>query len=344
MIDPSKNAKETYAQTMNLETNLSELAVSFFEGKKSLELMPYIYSDDPKGKYPVKGSENWVNLIDYESYYLYRQEIDLIEKYAQNIVKIIDKFTTGKPNIVDYGPGNGLKKMLPILNEFSKTSKDINSYIPVDLSKSFLDEAAAMAKGISPKITIKGVQSDLYSCGPYIKQYDNTATFFFGSTLGNTPEKFGSRKWPNTISKLKKLKNTLKKDAPLFIGYDKNQDEKTLMKAYDNDALHNHVLYLLHRIKWDTDSEGVNPKAYDCFVEWVPKDHRVSYYAVAKEKQEIIMGGDKIVVRKDQKLHIGNSYKYTTDLFDRMAKEAGFKTVDCIEEKNNHMAIHVLKS
>lgn len=340
-----KKTEHSYLEKQKIEEEFSDLAIRFFHGEEFLPLMPYIYSDDPTGNYPIKGSEAWNNLINnQEDYYIYNGEVSLIEKHADDFVQVIKSIGTRRPNILDLGPGSGLKKTLPILESFSDFYKNIGSYIPVDLSKTFLEETEFLAKQAFPKIIINGVQSDLYSCGAHIKDYRDIVAVSFGLTLGNVPECHGSEPWTNTISKLKDLRTLLGKNGTLIIGYDANQDKKSLMKAYNNKELHEHVLYLLHRVKWDTISHGVNPEVYDCHVEWVPEDHRVSYYAVPRESQLVTINGNTIYVPKGKKLHIGNSYKYPVELFEKMVLKAGFVPTTYFQDESKSMTIHILQS
>lgn len=319
--------------------NFFNLAKRFLNQEKSLPILMYVYADPPEHiDYPIKGSDMWNNIINEKSYYLYKNEIALINECAPEI----RNYTPKNPIFVDLGPGSiksVKQKTLPVLNAFD----NVKSYIPIDVSDTFLQEARNLIHQEYPLTKVTPIKADFYNYISSFSYYDDVIVYFPGSTIGNIAEEYDATTPINTIKHLKKLKNIVGHSGTLIIGHDANQDVESLMKAYDNKALHNIVLYLLHRMNWDLPIKGLNIDNFECIVKWHPEKYRISYYAKAKNKATVYLDDEKIIIPKGAELHIGNSYKYPVDVFKKIAQAAGFTPIKCFQDDEKKMAIHILK-
>lgn len=333
-ITQDKSKKKGYNR------HFCDLAKRFFNQEKSLPILTYIYGDPPSDlNYPIKGSDMWNNVTKEKNYYMYDNEVKLINTYASEIKKYIPK----NPIFIDLGPGS-LKsvqeKTLPLLNTF----ENIKSYVPIDVSDTALKEAKELVKELHPSTRVNPIKADFYNYRSSFSYYDDLVAYCAGSTICNIPEKYDATTPVNTIKHLKKLRDVTGNTGTLVISHDANQDPESLFKAYDNEALHGAFLYLLHRMKWDLPIEGLDVDNFDCIIKWSPKNYRLSYYAKTKERAVIKLDGEKFNLSKGTELHIGNSYKYPVDVFKKIARSAGFVPVKHFIDNEKKMAIHVLKS
>lgn len=326
------------------DTNFKQKIRRFLMGETSVDLMPYIYSDDPNGMYQKKGSEMWNKLITEEpNYYLYKNEADLIADKGSEISKMIFKENFEKPVIVDLGPGSEgsvRKKSIPFLDAFHKTYRGIACHMPIEISTSFLKKTEELVRQRFPFTHIRGLEENFYDLQTPLEKHNNRISLFPGATIGNNPEEFGKPSWTKTIRSLKNLKQVVGKNGFLVIGYDANNDEDSLMKAYDNPHLHNHVMYLLDRICWEFPELGLQRNQFECSVEWVADEHRISYYAVAQSDMIV----DGIAIPEGKKLHIGSSFKYPVAVFENIARQAGYEPIDYVTDDQERMVLHILKA
>ncbi len=69
-------------------------------------------------------------------YYLYQEETQLINDVASKITA----YVPAESNLIEFGPGTDIafkKKTLPFLKEI----KQLNSYIPIDLCETYLEQS-----------------------------------------------------------------------------------------------------------------------------------------------------------------------------------------------------------
>lgn len=306
-----------------------------FLHKKEGNVGPYLYSEPiPQIENDLVCGEQFYKKLVYEipDYYLYYDEVNLIEKVAGKIAKYVSSDST----VIEFGPGTEKafrNKTLPFLKEI----KQLNKYVAVDLCDSYLKISQSIITETFPETIVETIQNDfLKYCDLIVKKFSNPKIFFKGSTIANLSK-------AECILFLKRISQALGLNGILIIGCDTNQDPESLKLAYDNETVENFILNLFYRIARDCPVEGFNPTAFNYRFEWQEQEHCVKHNAVATESQVFKFQNNTIKIKKNDAFHIVSSYKYPLSVLERMATTTGFDMVDYFIDDNQRMAIYVLK-
>ncbi len=131
---------------------------SLFLNQQKENLAPYLYSTpspDIEGD-PANGEGCYQELISQNlGYYLYKEEIELINNKASQIAAYVPPGS----NIIEFSPGTDIafkNKNLPFLKEI----KQLNSYIPIDLCQTYLDQSEEILSRELPEISVEKINTD----------------------------------------------------------------------------------------------------------------------------------------------------------------------------------------
>lgn len=313
-------------------------ASSFIANAKSLflhleeeNLAPYIYSTpDPSIENdPARGEEYYQILIEDKDYYLYKEEIRLINTVASQIAAYVPQGA----NIIEFGPGTKMafvNKSLP----FIKAVKQLKSYVPVDLCKTYLVNTEEVLKQELPEIAVKPLQDNFIENTDLVKIFERSVVWFKGSTITNLSTS-------DCIDFLTKISQALQPEGLLIVGVDANQNESSLKKAY-SDKMADLTLSTLYWIDRDLPVTNFNPAAFKYQPEWVPENYCFQHNVVSTSEQEFVFDGANISIEEGEKFHLLSSYKYPVEYFQSLAKKAGLEPLDCFIDEGKRMVIHVL--
>ena len=132
-------------------------------------------------------------------------------------------------------------------------------------------------------------------------------------------------------------------DGRLIVGLDAYQDEDSLSRAYDTQAVSDFILNIFHRIHRDLALELFDPDAFTYKFEWVPSDYCVKHKAISTKNQLFKLDNTPIILDEGEEFHIMSSFKYPYEFFQSMAIQAGLVPLDYFIDNRQRMAIHVFK-
>ncbi|HMI43181.1 MAG TPA: L-histidine N(alpha)-methyltransferase, partial [Gemmatimonadaceae bacterium] len=134
----------------------------------------------PKYFYDERGSELFEEITQLPEYYLTRAERSLLDQKIAEIVAAV------RPcSLVELGAGSANKTRL-IIDEM-RSSGCAECYVPIDVSKDFLEATAAQLQTDYPDIQITPVVSDITEPFTLPALAGPTLVAFLGSTIGNFP-------------------------------------------------------------------------------------------------------------------------------------------------------------
>ena len=308
----------------------------FFLGQKKENLGPYLYSNpNPEIENDLVYGEKYYQKLIYEvpDYYLYKDEVDVIKKYADSIANYIPLEAT----VIEFGPGTEkafITKTLPLLKAIEK----LKNYVAVDLCQTYLDQTKDLVEQEFNEVTVQLVKDNFFSnCELVQKLPSSQVVWFKGSTLGNITQ-------PDCVDFLQRISQALQPDGILIVGLDSNQDEVSLRKAYDNEPVAKFITNIFERINRDCEIDNFDPKAFTYHFEWNEEEHCVKHQAIATESQSFTIDNTPISIKKGDLFHVTSSYKYPTEFFQKMAINTGFKILDCFIDNHKRMAVYVLQA
>jgi dimethylhistidine N-methyltransferase len=281
--------------------------------------------------YDARGSVLFEAICDVPEYYLTRTELGILETFAPTIAARVG------PNCQLIELGSGASRKVRLLLGALEAPR---AYVPVDISRDFLREAAAGIAADFPDLDVVAV------CADYTRPFDlpkipgpagKNVGFFPGSTIGNfEPEA--------VVAFLSHCGRLLGPGAEMLIGVDVKKDKGILDAAY-NDAEGLNAAFnlnLLHRIRKELDSDiAIDDFEHVAF--YNPDEGRVELYIRSLKNQSATIAGRRFSFAAGEMMHTENSYKYAIPEFRALAACAGFRALDTWTDADGRFSVHYLR-
>ncbi len=290
--------------------------LAFFTTNQGADILPYFYLDS---------SELFEDLVKNNShYYLFNDEVSLIKNNQQLLTKHLNDIS----EIIEIGPGTSHPvehKTIPILNYATNLKK----YYAIDWCKDYLTEACQFIENYAPELKVLAIEADLSQrekLNLAISTSDKKAIILLGGTLGC---------YDQTMQKhiLNQIYNLMSIDDLFIVTIDTNQDEQSLLAAYqNNDKLHFACVEYFAKINPDF-AKHLNSLSVKCH--WNKISSYLDIYFVAKNDftfkfQKYL----EIKIIKGQELRGIKISKPKQQEFIKLLKEAGFEVVDNLTNSN----------
>ena len=277
----------------------------------------------PKYFYDAKGSELFEKICRLPEYYLTRAELSLTRRNISSISRFAGKGC----ELLEYGSGESLKTRLLIRALRPKT------YLPVDISASALERAAAQLARAFPWLRITPVAADFSRPLELPAPRHPRVAYFPGSTIGNlTPEEAHGF-----------LARARAHAGRMLIGVDLRKDANLLHAAYNDSrgvtAAFN--LNLLDRINRELGAD-FELRRFAHYAFYNAALGRIEMHLVSLEKQKIRIGRHRFAFERGESIHTENSYKYSLEGFRALAANAGFRWQRSWSDREGLFALHGL--
>jgi len=278
----------------------------------------------PKYFYDAAGSRLFERICRLPEYYLTRAELALTRAHLAAIAR----FAGRGCELVEYGSGASHKSRLLIRALRPK------AYLPVDISASALEQAAARLAREFPWLRIVPVRGD-FSRPLEIPAgaRGRRVAYFPGSTIGNlTPEEAHAF-----------LARSRGQAGRMLVGTDLKKDANVLHAAY-NDARGVTAAFnlnLLARINRELGGD-FDLKRFSHYAFYNAALGRIEMHLVSLEKQTVRLGGHSFGFQRGESIHTENSYKYAAQEFRALAARAGFKAKKAWTDREARFALHAL--
>jgi dimethylhistidine N-methyltransferase len=264
--------------------------------------------------YDKRGSALFDRICELEEYYVTRTELAIMRANLREIAEAIGH----DPLLIEFGSGSSLKTRLLL-----DALREPHGYVPVDISRQHLLEAAESLREEFPRLPIHPVCADFNDDVRVPKaaaDADRRVMYFPGSTIGNfTPSCAGEL--------LELIRRLIGPRGALLIGIDLKKDRATLEAAYDDaegvTAAFN--LNILHRINRELGAD-FDVEAFEHRAVYVPQRSRVEMHLVARTDQSIAIDGRHFRFRSGETIHTESSHKWSLEQFESIAATSGFAT------------------
>jgi uncharacterized SAM-dependent methyltransferase len=314
-----------------MRAKLTETTLDFFLNHHHGILWPYFYGAPQDDQDPVRGGILYNEMLASEpDYYLYKYEAELFQTRGKKLAALIG----GGATFIELGPGSTQSlrlKTLPLL----KVCEDLQGYVGIDISQSFLDQGLGTIREALPDLPITGIQQDFTQLTE-LPDCPRPVIFFKGSTITNLTKD----EMPMFIRSISELAQD---NQYLLLVQDSNQDEASLMSAYDTPKMTMIQENIMYRVARDCDTEGMNPGAFRYAPQWDAPNHDFKHVLVATEAQSFTIQGHTITIKAGDEFHTMSSFKYPVDVFQAAICSTGYRVVDVIKDASGRMAAHVFK-
>jgi dimethylhistidine N-methyltransferase len=287
----------------------------------------------PKYLYDQKGSQLFDAICALDEYYPTRTEISILEDNSETI----DELLPAKTALIEFGSGSSVK-----IRKLLDQSLKIKSYVPIDISKEHLLEAAEKINRAYPHLPVTAICAD-YTVMDQFPADSHTdhlsrAVFFPGSTIGNLDK-------DEALALLRNTHKWLGPKGRLIIGFDLIKDRERLIKAYDDakGVTRAFNLNILERINRELDG-NFDLSSFDHRAIFSEEEESVQMHLVALRPQAVTIAGQSFEFAEGETIHTESSRKQRLDRFKLMAQNAGFAIEKAFTDPAGDFAVCVLKA
>ena len=282
---------------------------------------------DPKYFYDDRGSELFELITVLPEYYLTRAERSLL---LAEIPEVVGKIQPR--SLVELGAGSASKTRI-ILDAMQSTGSG-EQYVPVDVSRDFLEDSAARLREIYPRLTITTAVGD-FTRQLRLPLLERPSLFvFLGSTIGN----FESE---SAIRILHRIASQMRPDDCFLLGVDLRKDERVIEAAYNDSAgvtadFNLNILRVLNReLGTNFDLSAFRHRAFynrDC--------HRVEMHLDSDRDQTVFIPGiGSVRLAKGESIRTELSCKYDRPTVEGLFRSAGLRLDRWITDTREFFAL-----
>jgi dimethylhistidine N-methyltransferase len=284
----------------------------------------------PKYFYDETGCALFERITELPEYYPTRTELQILETHAPDIGRLVAPGAA----LIEFGTGKSTKARI-LLTAIS----NIASYVPVDIAEDFLRREAAEVQRDFPHLKVLPVIADFTTqfALPEEVRTRPQVGFFPGSTIGNFEPH-------EACAFLQRVAKVLSPDAVLIVGVDTVKATPILTAAY-NDAAGVTAAFnrnLLVRINRELGG-NFRPECFEHHAVFNRDLKRIEMHLASMKRQKVRVAGETVEFRAGETIHTENSYKYSIEAFQALARGAGWKPLAAWTDPAKYFAVHALR-
>lgn len=280
----------------------------------------------PKWFYDAEGSRLFERICETPEYYPTRTELALLDRHAPAFAALIGPGA----EIVEFGAGAS-RKVRVLLDALPAPRR----FVPVDISGEHLGAAAAALRADYPGLQVQPVVGDFTQRLDLPAPAGRRVGFYPGSSIGNFDP-------AEAEALLRRFAGWLD-GGGLLIGVDLVKEPAELHAAY-NDAAGVTAAFNLNlfaranrELGADFDLSGWAHSAF-----YNPPLQRIEMHLVSRREQSVAVAGARFDFAEGESVHTENSYKYTVEGFQALARRAGFEPDAVWVDAQRRFALHWL--
>ncbi len=282
--------------------------------------------------YDERGSILFDKICELDEYYPTRTELNIMQTYVDEIVARLGQNVL----LIEYGSGSSLKTRV-LLDNLS----GLAGYIPIDISKEHLLNAAAKLKKIYPDLNVHPVcadYTDLFRLPDDIPSSASRVVYFPGSTIGNFNP-------GDAVKFLHSINNIVGSSGQLLLGVDLKKDPNVLHRAYNDRSgiTASFNCNILTRINRDLGA-NFNTEQFKHYAFFNPSHGRVEMHIISLADQTVQINGSTIKFATGESIHTESSYKYTVHEFTELAGKAGFTVERVWTDEDELFSVQLLRA
>jgi L-histidine Nalpha-methyltransferase len=280
--------------------------------------------------YDARGSALFDRICELPEYYPTRTETQILADQGADIARCIGEDAL----LVEFGSGSSLKTRL-LLDRVPRLS----AYVPVDISRSHLLNAAHGIAAAYPDIEVLPVCADFtqpFAVPKPQRPARRIVVFFPGSTIGNFDP-------PEALSLMRVMRDVAGAGGGLLVGADLVKDRRILLRAYDDAAgvtaaFNLNVLRRLNNeLGADFDLAGFRHRAV-----WNESERRIEMHLVSTRAQQATLARESIDFAAGEPIVTEHCHKYTVAGFGAQAASAGWSAGSCWLDARGYFSVHYL--
>jgi len=266
----------------------------------------------PKYFYDEVGSRLFEQITELPEYYPTRCEIEILRKHAIDIGKLIPRGAV----LIEFGAGAATKARILL-----RAAPQLAAYVPVDINGEMIAREAAELRPDFPRLKVLPVRADITTPFPLPAEARSAAArvgFFPGSTIGNFEPH-------EAAGFLRNAARILGPGAVLIIGVDLIKPVEVLTAAYNDKAgiTAKFNCNLLKRINRELGGT-FKLDSFEHHAFYNRERNRIEMHLASRKRQRVTVAGASIDFRAGETIHTENSYKYSVESLDALARGIGW--------------------
>ncbi len=282
--------------------------------------------------YDQRGSLLFDQICELQEYYPTRTETGIMQRSARMMAACIGT----NSRLVEYGSGSSVKTRI-LLDQL----KELDSYLPIDISREHLHATANNLAAEYPHHTIQPVVGDFtkpINLPKASSSQAKTCIYFPGSTIGNFTHEEASEL-------LDSMKATAGERGSLLIGFDLHKEKHILEAAYNDreGVTAQFNLNLLSRINRELDAQ-VEVANFEHKAIFNEQAGRIEMRLRSLCNQSIRIDDQFFHINEGDEILTEYSHKYTVEGFTTMADEAGWSCRAAWYDPQRYFAVMYLEA
>ena len=293
------------------------------------------FSQTPKTLSPIwlydeRGSQLFDQICELPEYYPTRTELAILREHIGEMAQLIG----GNVRVIEPGSGTSQKTRL-LLDRLH----DVVAYLPVDIAREHLVEAAKELAVLYPHIEVSPV------CADFTKGFNTSVrlpaarnlVFFPGSTIGN----FVPSEARQLLSNMGEV---IGNAGAILIGVDLRKDLSVLLPAYDDaqGVTAEFNRNTLRNLNATLGTEFV-PERFTHRAIWNASQSRIEMHLISQCLQAVQIHDQVVVFEAGEALVTEYSHKYTVEGFAALAQQAGLAVQQVWLDEEKKFSVQLLK-
>ncbi|MGH8325769.1 MAG: L-histidine N(alpha)-methyltransferase, partial [Steroidobacteraceae bacterium] len=286
----------------------------------------------PAYLYDRRGSQLFEAICELPEYYLTRTETGILARYAAQMAECI-----GEQALL-LEPGSGSSRKTRLLLD---ALPDLAAYVPVDISRTHLLEAARALQAAYPRLEVLPVCADFtqgFTVPPTRQPPSRVVVFFPGSTLGNFDA-------AEAVRLLALMRRAAGARGGLLVGIDLAKDPAILECAYNDAAgvTAEFNLNLLVRLNRELAAD-FDPGSFSHEAVWLPAQSRIEMRLVSARRQTVHLAGESVEFAAGERLVTEHCHKYSAESFASQARTAGWTPRRSWRDPRGYFSVQYLET
>ena len=316
-------------KTLSADTSLETFATDVSAGlSSSPKTLP------PKYLYDQKGSQLFEEICRLPEYYLTRVGTTILQRNLSEIIGYFNNATS----IIELGSGSAAKTRL-LIKALLKRQPFLH-YIPIDISRSVLEESAASLLKDYTELHITAYVADYHSGLQAIPRDSKGSRLFLflGSNIGNFEN-------PQAEEFLQTVRSVMGRDDGLLLSADLKKNKAMLEAAYDDaqgvTAAFN--LNLLARINRELGANfDLTSFRHRAFFNEAQGRIEMHLESLRTQRVTIPKAGLEVAFEQGDTIHTENSYKYSLEQIRELCTAGGLSLEKTWLDEQKFFSINLL--
>lgn len=282
--------------------------------------------------YDANGDRLFQRIMELPEYYPTRCEAEILRRYKESLHHYFTSGSNTSFQLIEPGAGDG-KKTEILLTHLSAENARFH-YIPIDISRSVLDNLAFRLKQRLPEVSVKPIATNYLEFLPDFTSAERKVVLFLGASIGN----YDTQQATNV---LKTFAAAMSTGDVLLLGIDLKKDPRTILAAYDDGqgVTREFNLNVLRRINRELGAD-FDLSGFTYFPTYDPDDGEVTSYLVSCKAQKVFISSvnQHFEFRKWEPMLTEISRKYSLGSIQMLLGNSGFELIECFLDEKEYFA------